>query len=71
VMAAIFFRHAVASLSMLGLALVQERFITDPHVTYRYRRLRDGKEGRWGEVTKDQRDGDSWLRVHVPWPLQY
>ena len=21
---------------------------------YRYRRLRDGKEGRWGEVTKDK-----------------
>ena len=30
---------------------------------YRYRRLRDGKEGRWGEVTKDQREGDSYVRV--------
>ena len=30
---------------------------------YRYRRLRDGKKGRWGEVTKDQREGDSYVRV--------
>ena len=30
---------------------------------YRYRRLRDGKEGRWGEVTKDQREGDGYVRV--------
>jgi hypothetical protein len=30
---------------------------------YRYRRLRDGKVGRWGEVTKGQREGDSYVRV--------
>ena len=30
---------------------------------YLYRRLRDGKVGRWGEVTKDQREGDSYVRV--------
>jgi hypothetical protein len=30
---------------------------------YRYRRLRDGKVGHWGEVTKDSRDGDSFVRV--------
>jgi len=30
---------------------------------YRYRRLRDGKEGRWGEFTNDHRKGDSYVRV--------
>jgi hypothetical protein len=30
---------------------------------YRYRRLRDGKVGRWGEVTKDGRKDDSYVRV--------
>jgi hypothetical protein len=30
---------------------------------YRYRRLRDGKVGRWGEVIKGSRDGDSFVRV--------
>jgi hypothetical protein len=30
---------------------------------YRYRRLRDGKVGRWGEVTKDSREGDSFVRA--------
>jgi hypothetical protein len=29
----------------------------------RYRRLRDGKVGRWGEVTKDSSEGDSFVRV--------
>jgi hypothetical protein len=36
---------------------------------YRYRRLRDGKVGRWGEVTKDQREGDSFVRVPDEVPL--
>jgi hypothetical protein len=30
---------------------------------YRYRRRRDGKVGRWGEVAKDSREGDSFVRV--------
>jgi hypothetical protein len=30
---------------------------------FRYRRLRDGKVGRWGEVTKDGRKDDSYVRV--------
>jgi hypothetical protein len=30
---------------------------------YRYRRLRDGKVGRWREVTQDQREGDTLVRV--------
>jgi len=30
---------------------------------YRYRRLRDGKVGRWGEVTKDGRKDDTYARV--------
>jgi hypothetical protein len=30
---------------------------------YRYRRLRDGKVGRWGEVAKDTKEGDSFERV--------
>ena len=33
------------------------------YATVTIRRLRDGKEGRWGEVTKDQREGDSYVRV--------
>jgi hypothetical protein len=30
---------------------------------YRYRRLRDGKVGRWGEVTKGSRESDTYVRV--------
>ena len=30
---------------------------------HRYRRLRDGKVGRWGQVIKDRREGDTFVRV--------
>jgi hypothetical protein len=35
------------------------RGVKPPH----YRRLRDGKVGRWGDVTKDHREDDSYVRV--------
>ena len=67
-MAAIFFGHAVASLSMLGLAVVQERFITDPRVTVAFPLVLCDLAPT-SLLAVPQPAVTIWLRVHVAWPV--